>query len=69
MKDTAKQAGAGDPAAKQKIVDVAESAEKGDPAAKAVADLIARAMTSEAGAKAWERATGRGPGTVGAWSW
>jgi hypothetical protein len=69
VKETAQKAGAGDPVAKQKILDVAESAEKGDPAAKAVADLAARAMTSEAGAKLWERATGRGPGTVGSWSW
>jgi hypothetical protein len=69
VKDTAQKAEAGDPAAKQKIVDVAQSAERGDPAAKAVADLIASAMSSEAGAKLWERATGRGPGTVGSWSW
>ena len=69
VKETAQQAAAGDQTARRKIADVAQDVDKGDPAAKAVADLIARASTSEAGAKLWERATGRGPGTVGAWSW
>jgi hypothetical protein len=70
VKETAQQAAAGDQTARRKIADVAQDAEKGDPAAKAVADLVASAMKSEAGAKLWERATGRGPGTIsGAWSW
>ena len=70
VQDTAKKAATGDQAARQKIADVAQDVEKGDPAAKAVADLIANAMKSEQGAKLWERATGRGPGTVsGSWPW
>ena len=69
VKDTAQQAAAGDQTSRRKIADVAQDVEKGDPAAKALAPLIASAMKSEAGAKLWERATGRGPGTVGAWSW
>jgi hypothetical protein len=68
VQHTAKQAARGQPAAQQQIVQVAEDAEKGDPAAKAVADLVANAMHSEWGAKLWERATGRGPGTIsGGW--
>ena len=68
VKDTATKAAQGDPVAKQQIAQVATDAEQGDPAAKAVADLVANAMKSEWGAKLWERATGRGPGTIsGQW--
>ena len=69
VEDTAKKAARGDAAAQREIVQVAEDAESGDPAAKAVADLIARAMKSEWGAKLWQQTTGRGPDVISGWPW
>lgn len=69
VKDTAQRAAAGDAAAQKDINNLVTAAEQGDPAAKSTFDVLAQtfaqeAMTSEAGAKLWEKLTGRGPDVI-----
>ena len=69
VKDTAQQAAAGNSVAQQDINNLVTAAEQGDPAAKSTFEILAATfaeemMKSEAGAKLWEKVTGRGPGTV-----
>lgn len=69
VKNTAQQAAAGDAKAQTDINALVTAAEQGDPAAKSTFDVLAQTfaqeiMKSEAGAKLWERVTGRGPGTL-----
>lgn len=72
VKETAQKAAAGDRTAQKDISNLVKAAEQGDPAAKSTFEVLASTfgqelMQSEAGAKLWEKVTGRGPATVSGW--